>query len=90
MAGNGAVDRNLLSAGALLVALVLLVAAANPLTIVGPGTRGVLLNFGKVQDKILDEGLHLRIPVVQEIIPFSVRVQKTDILARWAPKICRK
>jgi regulator of protease activity HflC (stomatin/prohibitin superfamily) len=80
------VDRNLVNAGALLLALVLLVAAANPLTIVGPGTRGVLLNFGKVQDTILDEGLHLRIPVVQEIVPFSVRVQKTDILAQVGSK----
>ncbi|MGQ9865840.1 MAG: prohibitin family protein [Pseudanabaenaceae cyanobacterium] len=79
-------DRNLVNAGAFLLALVLLIAAANPLTIVGPGTRGVLLNFGQVQEEIWDEGLHLRIPVVQEIVPFSVRVQKTDILAQVGSK----
>ena len=44
-------------AGAI-VALVL-VLVLNPFVIVGPGERGVVLNFGAVQPVVLGEGLHL-------------------------------
>jgi regulator of protease activity HflC (stomatin/prohibitin superfamily) len=56
---------------------------AKPWVEVGPGQRGVVLNFGAVQDNVLGEGLHFRIPVVQEVILLDVRVQKvvTDTIA---------
>ncbi len=67
-------------------ALIFLLAAAGPLVVVGAGYRGVVMNFGKVQAEILDEGLHWRIPVMTEIRQLSVRVQKTDILAQVGSK----
>ena len=48
-------------------------------TIVQAGERGVLMNFGKVQDSILDEGIHFTSPIGASIKTISIRVQKTDI-----------
>lgn len=50
----------------------------TPWVQVGAGQRGIVLDFGAVQDKVLDEGLHLRIPVMQEIVLMDVKVQKVE------------
>jgi regulator of protease activity HflC (stomatin/prohibitin superfamily) len=44
---------------------------------IGAGERGIVLNFGAVQKNVLGEGLHLRIPIMQTIIPMDVQVQKS-------------
>lgn len=55
----------------------------KPWVQIGAGERGVLLNFGAVQQRVLGEGLHLRIPIMQRIVPMDVKVQKatTDATA---------
>jgi len=50
----------------------------RPWTQVGPGQRGIVLNFGAVQKQVLDEGLHFRVPVMQEIELMDVKVQKAE------------
>lgn len=50
----------------------------TPFTIVNAGERGVLMHFGKVQDKILGEGIHVIIPFVNTVKKLSVRVQKQE------------
>jgi prohibitin 2 len=50
----------------------------RPWVQVGAGQRGIVLDFGAVQKKVLDEGLHLRIPVMQEIVLMDVKVQKAE------------
>jgi len=68
------------------VVVVLVFLFAKPWVQVGPGQRGVVLNFGAVQDNVLGEGLHFRIPVVQEVVLLDVKVQKvvTDTVAASA------
>ncbi|MCL2669835.1 MAG: prohibitin family protein [Syntrophaceae bacterium] len=56
----------------------LIVVLARPWVTVGPGQRGVVLYFGAVQSVVLGEGLHLRIPIMQEVIMIDVRVQKAE------------
>ncbi|WP_347179577.1 prohibitin family protein [Roseofilum halophilum] len=53
----------------------------RPFVIVNAGERGVLMKFGKVQDSILDEGIHPIIPVMTTVENLSVRVQKNDVNA---------
>ncbi|HNQ62176.1 MAG TPA: prohibitin family protein [Bacteroidia bacterium] len=36
----------------------------------------MVLNFGAVQDKVLDEGMHLRIPIMQEVVIMDVKIHK--------------
>jgi len=64
--------RNLLILGA----LVILLFAFKPWVQVGAGERGVVQNFGAVQDNVLNEGIHFRIPVVQTVIIMDVKIQK--------------
>ena len=60
--------------------IVLLIVALlfNPFVIIGAGERGVVLNFGAVQETVLDEGLHLRVPIMQKIVRMDVKVQKAQ------------
>lgn len=50
----------------------------NPFVVIGPGERGVVMNFGAVQEGILNEGLHMRIPVVQKVVLLDVKEQKGE------------
>ncbi|MGD2142489.1 MAG: SPFH domain-containing protein, partial [Candidatus Bathyarchaeota archaeon] len=42
------------------------------------GYRGVLMTWGKVEDKILQEGLNFVIPFVQTVEMMNVQVQKAE------------
>lgn len=55
----------------------------KPWVQIGAGERGVVLNFGAVQQNVLGEGLHFRVPIMQKIIRMDVKVQKatTDATA---------
>ncbi len=58
----------------------------NPFVIVNAGERGVLMVFGQVQEKILNEGIHGIIPVVNTVKKLSVRIQKQQIAAEASSK----
>lgn len=60
----------------IVVAVLVGVLFLHPWIQIGAGERGVVLNFGAVQDEVLGEGLHFRIPIMQTIIPMDVKVQK--------------
>ena len=64
--------RLILIVGAILVFFLFL----SPFVQVGAGERGVVLNFGAVQDAVLDEGLHFRIPIMQRVAIMDVKLQK--------------
>ncbi|NTW06907.1 MAG: prohibitin family protein [Syntrophaceae bacterium] len=50
----------------------------RPWVQVGAGQRGIVLDFGAVQKQVLEEGLHLRIPVMQQVVLMDVKVQKAE------------
>lgn len=66
--------------------LLILAIIFNPFVIVNAGERGVLMVFGQVQDKILNEGIHGIIPVVNTVKKLSVRIQKQQIAAEASSK----
>ena len=45
---------------------------------IGAGERGVVMNFGAVQKEILNEGLHIRMPIMQKVVIMNVQVQKGE------------
>ncbi|MDH3243587.1 MAG: prohibitin family protein [Saprospiraceae bacterium] len=59
-----------------LVVVIVVAIAFKPWVQVGAGERGVVLNFGAVQEKVLDEGIHFRVPVMQQIILIDIKIQK--------------
>ncbi|MBO1350682.1 MAG: prohibitin family protein [Hormoscilla sp. GUM202] len=82
-------SKTILSIGGAVVGglfILILATALKPFAIVNAGTRGVVMKFGKVQDVILDEGIHPIMPIVTTIKSLSVRVQKNDIPAAAASK----
>lgn len=54
--------------------------------VINAGERGVLMQFGKVQPQILDEGIHPILPIAQIVQKLSVRVQKQEISAEASSK----
>ena len=59
-------------------AIIFILIFFRPWVQVGAGQRGIVLNFGAVQKQVLEEGLHFRIPVMQEIALMDVKVQKAE------------
>lgn len=64
--------RNLL----ILFVMLLIIFFFKPWIQVGAGERGIVLNFGAVQDRVLDEGIHFRVPIMQEVILMDVKIHK--------------
>jgi len=62
----------------LAVALIAGIVVFKAYYIVEPGHRGVVVQLGAVQPRVLDEGFHFIVPFVQEVVPIEVRVQKVQ------------
>jgi regulator of protease activity HflC (stomatin/prohibitin superfamily) len=86
VAGGGGGIPGYLKYGLLAIVVLVVILVMNPLIIIGAGERGVVLNFGAVQPHVLDEGLHVRVPVYQKIVKVDVRVQKEQTEAAAASK----
>jgi regulator of protease activity HflC (stomatin/prohibitin superfamily) len=68
------------------IAVLFVIIALNPFVKIDAGERGVVLNFGAVQDVVMDEGLHLRVPIMQKVIHMDVKIQKSETRAEAASK----
>jgi regulator of protease activity HflC (stomatin/prohibitin superfamily) len=62
----------------------------KPFAIVNAGERGVMMRLGKVQDTVLDEGVHPILPIITSVKRLSVRVQKNDFQSDAASKDLQK
>jgi regulator of protease activity HflC (stomatin/prohibitin superfamily) len=63
----------------LIIVLVALVIAMNSFTVVEPGHTGVVVTLGKVEDGVLQEGMHAKIPFVQSIVMIDNRIRKLEV-----------
>ncbi|MFC3878650.1 prohibitin family protein [Algoriphagus namhaensis] len=53
-----------------------LLVVLKPWVQVGAGERGIVLNFGAVQNTVLGEGIHFRVPIMQTVVLMDVKIQK--------------
>jgi len=53
--------------------------ALNAFGTIPAGERGVLLQFGAVQNRVLGEGLYVKIPLVQSVVNLDVKIQKDEV-----------
>jgi len=58
------------------VVIVVLSVLGGSFGTVGAGERGVLLRFGAVTGKILDEGLYLKVPFMEDVVLMSTQIMK--------------
>lgn len=72
--------------GTVIVVLVLVIIAANAFTTVDAGHSGVVKTFGKVSETVLTEGLHFKIPFIQEIVKIDNRVKVAEVACTSASK----
>jgi prohibitin 2 len=73
--------------------IVILIIAIAGITIVSTaairvpsGYKGVLLTWGKVEDRILNEGLNFKIPFIQSVVLMNVQIQKAESVESTATK----
>ncbi len=62
-----------------LVIALAVVLILNCLTVVEPGHTGVVVTLGRVENNVLQEGLHFKIPFVQEIVKIDNRIIKLEV-----------
>lgn len=77
---------NYLTAGGIALTLFVGITLLKSFVTVNPGERGVVITFGKVQNAILDEGIHPVLPFITSVKKLNVRIQKTDIEASAGTK----
>ncbi|WP_438432278.1 prohibitin family protein [Gorillibacterium sp. sgz500922] len=68
------------------LALVALVVLFNSFTVVDYGHVGIRKTLGKMSSETLGEGLHLKVPFIQTIIPVNVQVTKSESEAAAASR----
>lgn len=69
--------RNIMIAGA--AALIAIIIIANCFTIVSAGHTGVVVTLGKVNDDVLQEGLHFKAPFIQKVVKIDNRIVKLEV-----------
>jgi regulator of protease activity HflC (stomatin/prohibitin superfamily) len=69
-----------------ILALLILALLSSFFSVIGAGERGILMTFGHVQNRILEEGIHFVLPLVNTVKKLSVRVQKQEISAEASSK----
>lgn len=53
--------------------------AINCISIVGAGHTGVVVTMGKVNDDVLQEGIHFKAPFIQEVVMIDNRIVKLEV-----------
>lgn len=68
------------------IIFLVIVIGGSSLCTVKSGHSGVVTTFGKVSDGVLTEGLHFKLPFIQNVIQIDNRVLKTDVESSSASK----
>lgn len=79
-------DKDVYLAIQLTIVIIFLAIMSKFFVIVNAGERGVMMQFGKVQEQVLGEGLHVIFPTVYSVKKLSVRVQKQESSAEASSK----
>ncbi len=75
-AGNFSPAKLVLS---VLVVVLAIIVLSSCFVVIPAGHTGVALTFGKVEDTVLQEGLHVKIPFIQKIVVVDNRIVKLDV-----------
>ena len=74
---SGGLGKKIIIAVVILLAVVIL--TANCITIVEAGHTGVVVTLGKVNDGVLQEGIHFKAPFVQKVVKIDNRITKLEV-----------
>ena len=65
--------------GLILVVVFAIIFLSSSFVVIPAGHTGVALTFGRVEDVVLQEGLHFKMPFVQKIVVVDNRIVKLDV-----------
>jgi len=82
---NKNIIKTIVAAVIFVIALILFL-IINPIVNIGPGMRGVVLNFGKVTPRILGEGFNLVAPIIYTVEKMDVSTRKYQTKADASSK----
>lgn len=74
---SGSLTKKVIIAAVVLLAIIIL--AANCFTIVEAGHTGVIVTLGKVNEGVLQEGIHFKAPFVQQVVKIDNRITKLEV-----------
>lgn len=80
---NGKVKKVVIIA---VIVLAVIILGFSSFAIVSPGHTGVVVTLGKVSDKVLEEGIHFKLPFIQSVEQIDNRVLKTEVESNAASK----
>ncbi len=63
----------------IVIVVILCVVAFNAFVVVDAGHTGVVVTMGKVNEGVLQEGIHLKIPFIQSVVKIDNRIQKLEV-----------
>ena len=63
----------------IIIAFVAIITVANCFTVVEAGHTGVVVTLGKVNDGVLQEGIHVKAPFVQQVVKIDNRIVKLNV-----------
>lgn len=61
------------------ILILLITVLFSSTVVIQPGHTGVVLTMGKVEENVLQEGMHLKIPFVQEVVQIDNRIVKLEV-----------
>ena len=62
-----------------IIAVLVIIIAINAFVVVDAGHTGVVVTLGKVNEGVLQEGIHLKIPFIQNVVKIDNRIQKLEV-----------
>lgn len=68
------------------VIIVIAIILSFSIVIVPAGSTGVVMTLGKVSDNVMQEGLHFKVPFVQNVAIISNKIQKQEVQANAVSK----
>ena len=63
----------------IVIVVILCVVAFNAFVVVDAGHTGVVVTMGKVNEGVLQEGIHLKTPFIQSVVKIDNRIQKLEV-----------
>ena len=64
---------------AVMVLILAVIASLGTFIVVEPGHTGVVVTMGKVEETVLQEGVHFKMPFVQRVIQIDNRIVKLEV-----------
>lgn len=70
----------------IVLAIIVLFLVTSTFVTISAGKRGVVLTWGKVEPTVMGEGLHVRVPIMQQVIKMDTQINKSQTDAEAASK----